>query len=172
MSSGLALSLLDDLTSSWKSVDIDDINRLERTRDCRYTVVHLTRGTFLLARQPDYDTLQERLIRGRQFIEADRRGLDVVLKQSHVRDGTCHIDLWYPDTPNATVRRFQVGLMDVRAADDILVSYDKERDGWKIEQASTFSWDADDEECDPDWQEVAFIKAWAREKPGHDSNGH
>ncbi len=89
--------------------------------------------------------------------------MDMVLDQARIHDGTCRIDLWYPDTPDATVRRFVIGLVDVRAADDIRVSYDKERDGWKIEQASIFRWDADDEECDPDWQEVAFIKAWARD---------
>jgi hypothetical protein len=81
-----------------------------------------------------------------------------------IRGGTCYADLYYPDTPDAIVRRFEIGLMDVRAADSIRVSYDKERDGWKIEQASTFEWEADDRVCDPDWQEVAFVKAWAREK--------
>jgi hypothetical protein len=78
------------------------------------------------------------------------------------------IELWYPrvdDNPT----HLTVGLMDVRAADDIRVSYDFERDGWVIEQASTFQWEIDDPDCgDPDWQEVAFIKAWAREKPGQD----
>jgi hypothetical protein len=54
--------------------------------------------------------------------------------------------------------------MHVRAADDIRIHYDFERDGYVIEQASTFTWSIDDEECDPDWQEVAFIQAWAREK--------
>ena len=42
-------------------------------------------------------------------------------------------------------------------------------DGWKIEQASTFSWSADEKVCDPDWQEVAFIQAWGREKPDDDN---
>ena len=58
----------------------------------------------------------------------------------------------------------EVDLMCVRAADGLRISYDFERDGWKIEQAAIFSWDAEDEKCDPDWQEVAFVKAWAREK--------
>lgn len=60
----------------------------------------------------------------------------------------------------------EVDLMDVRAADGLRISYDFERDGWKVEQASTFSWEADDEKCDPDWQEVAFVQAWARKKDG------
>jgi hypothetical protein len=53
--------------------------------------------------------------------------------------------------------------MDVRAADDILIEYDFERDGYVIKQASKFVWDADDPVCDQDWQEVAFVQAWARE---------
>jgi hypothetical protein len=75
-----------------------------------------------------------------------------------------HIDLWYPDVPETEVRKFVIGLMDVRATDGIRVSYDKARNGWKIEQASTFMWEIDDEVCDPDWQEVAFVESWAREK--------
>jgi len=53
-----------------------------------------------------------------------------------------------------------LNLVDVRAADPIRVSYDFERDGWKIEQSSVFEWDANDRECDPCWREVAFVKAW------------
>ena len=89
--------------------------------------------------------------------------MNLALEQAHVHDGTCYIDLWYPDTSDATVRRFEIGLIDVRAADNIRVSYDKKRDGWKIEQASIFRFDVDDEVCDADWQEVAFVQAWARE---------
>ena len=73
-----------------------------------------------------------------------------------------HIDLWYPKGENE-VKKFVIGLMDVRASDGIRVSYDYERDGWVIEQASTFQWEADDKVCDPDWQEVAFVQSWARD---------
>ena len=77
------------------------------------------------------------------------------------------IDLFYPrEDGNAT--ELEIGLMDVRAADSILVSYDFERDGWSIKQASTFRWDVNDTICDPDWQEVAFVKAWGREKDDAD----
>ena len=61
-----------------------------------------------------------------------------------------------------------MSLTDVRAADDIRISYDYDRDGWVIEQASIFEWDGDDEECDEDWQEVAFVKAWARSPEDQD----
>lgn len=94
-----------------------------------------------------------------------------MILENAIQDGDeLHIDLWYPNTQDA-IKSLVVGLMDVRAADSIRISYDKSRDGWKIEQASTFSWDADDDKCDPDWQEVAFVQAWAREKPGQPHQG-
>jgi hypothetical protein len=89
-----------------------------------------------------------------------------ILKDAKVHDGNeLHLDLAYPDVPDTEIKYMVIGLMDVRAADDIRVSYDENRDGWKIEQASTFQWEADDEVCDHDWQEVAFVQAWGREKP-------
>ena len=56
-----------------------------------------------------------------------------------------------------------VGLEDVRASDGIMVSYDFDRDGWVIKQASRFRFSIDDTVCDPDWQEVAFVQSWERE---------
>ena len=90
---------------------------------------------------------------------------EMMLKAARRCGTEMHIDLWYPNYVDSSVKSLVVGLMDVRAADSIRISYDKARDGWKIEQASTFSWDEDDDtDCDPDWQEVAFVQAWAREK--------
>lgn len=57
----------------------------------------------------------------------------------------------------------------VRASDGVRLYYDYARDGFVIEQASTFQWEVDDQVCDPDWQEVAFIQSWAREKD-HESD--
>lgn len=91
---------------------------------------------------------------------------ETILSDARQYGDELHIDLWFPRSDVAgVIRKFVVGLSDVRAADSIRVSYDFERDGWIIEQASTFSWDGDDEKCDPDWAEVCFVKAWAREKP-------
>ena len=73
------------------------------------------------------------------------------------------IELFYPRSDGAA-KYIEVGLMDVRAADGIRISYDFGRDGYIVEQASTFQWEVDDPVCDEDWQEVAFIQAWAREK--------
>ncbi len=90
------------------------------------------------------------------------------------RDGCCvnvcddadvGVEIYYPDRDMSKAAIVEVDLMDVRAADSIRIQYDFDRDGWVIRQASTFEWESGDEVCDPDWQEVAFIKAWAREKP-------
>mgnify|MGYP003421207567 CR=1 FL=1 len=86
--------------------------------------------------------------------------IEVGLSESQAAE-TLIAELWYPRT--RPMKFVEVGLCDIRAADNIRVSYDFERDGWKIEQASNFSRSAEDQERDEDWAEVAFIKAWARE---------
>jgi hypothetical protein len=80
------------------------------------------------------------------------------------------LDLWYPHLPkaersDARVTTIEVGLMDVRAADSVRVSYDFERDGWVIKQAAVFEWSEDDTtNGDSDWQEVAFVPAWGQQR--------
>lgn len=78
---------------------------------------------------------------------------------------TARFEFWYPGTDDQKITHLEVGLMHVRAADNIRIHYDFQRDGWSVEQASTFEWSGDDPVCDPDWQEVAFVPAWSREKP-------
>jgi len=89
--------------------------------------------------------------------------MKTILEDATKQGDELHIDLWYPNIASSKIKKFVIGLMDVRAADDIRISYDMDRDGWKIEQASIFSWDGEDKVCNPDWQEVAFIQAWERE---------
>ena len=69
-------------------------------------------------------------------------------------------DIYNSETPNYLI----VQLMHTRAADDIRIHYDGERDGWAIEQASVFQWDGEDKICDPEWKEVAFVQAWASQR--------
>ena len=73
------------------------------------------------------------------------------------------IELEYPRIEE-NKDKVQIGLVDVRAVDDILIEYDFERDGWMIKQASKFEWEINDKVCDPDWKEVVFIHAWDMEK--------
>lgn len=77
---------------------------------------------------------------------------------------TIRATLWYPRVDPEKIKYITCELLDVRAADDIRISYDFDRDGWVIEQASIFEWKVDDEVCDEGWQEVAFVKAWASKK--------
>ena len=76
-------------------------------------------------------------------------------------DKEAYIYFSYPDISDPNNRNYlHVDLMHVRAADGLRIYYDGERDGWAIEQASVFQWEADDKICDPGWKEVAFIEAW------------
>lgn len=78
---------------------------------------------------------------------------------------TAQATIWYPRNKDVAFTHVQVSLMEVRAADDLRISYDFDRDGWKLEQAQFFSWEVDDEVRDEGWVEVGFIKAWASEAP-------
>ena len=77
------------------------------------------------------------------------------------RKDTVTVEIEYPRHNDTEF--VEVGLCDVRASDNIRISYDFGRDGWVVEQASTFEWACDDKVCDPGWSEVAFVRAWARE---------
>lgn len=74
------------------------------------------------------------------------------------------IDLWYPQLDTQTVKAIVVGLVDVRAADDLHISYDFERDGWSIKmrrRPAGGKWETDDE-CP--YEEVSFIHPWLEGK--------
>jgi hypothetical protein len=87
-----------------------------------------------------------------------------------LKDNTLLVDLQYPRNPGQKFSTVEVNMTEVRACDSIRITYDFERDGWSIRQAPTFSWPADAPVFDSDWQEVAFVQAWAREiKPTWES---
>jgi hypothetical protein len=66
--------------------------------------------------------------------------------------GKVHVDLWYPRIDHS-VHTIHIGLMDVRAARDIRINYDFERDGYAITAQK------DDAKYEEDWYEVAFVAA-------------
>lgn len=66
-----------------------------------------------------------------------------------------HVDLSYPRLEDSELKEIQIGLCCVRAADDIRISYDFNRDGWVIKQET-----GQDEEGNTEWKEVAFCRAW------------
>lgn len=73
------------------------------------------------------------------------------------------IDLFYPGTADQC-HTVQIGLCAVRAADDIRVTYDFERDGWAILQEVGIEHDGY-REATGEWAEVAFVGAWSQTKP-------
>lgn len=76
------------------------------------------------------------------------------------------VDLWYPRN-NDKGHVIQVGMVDVRVADDIRISYDFDRDGYVISQSEGgYEWDGEGEEPVLTWVEVAFVQAWQRSKEG------
>ena len=82
------------------------------------------------------------------------------------RGDTVYVDLWYPDV-SEDCRTIQIGLMAVRAADDIRIQYDFTRNGFVILQEVHWKDTHGQTYCqDPErWIEVAFVKAWQHTEP-------
>ena len=106
--------------------------------------------------------MKARVIAG-QLFKGEKMPLNV--QNIEIEGGNARITWLYPEISDRAKQNWlEIQLSHTRAADSIRIKYDSERDGWSIEQASIFEWEADDKVCDQDWQEVAFIQAWAREK--------
>jgi hypothetical protein len=77
-----------------------------------------------------------------------------------------HIDLWYPNVDLSAPRteneptEIHVGLMHVRAANDIVIDYDFERDGYRIRMRRSEDRSAPREPDKCQLEEVAFVPAW------------
>lgn len=69
------------------------------------------------------------------------------------------IDLWYPSAFDEIPKEIRVGLAHVRAANDLLISYDFDRDGWVIKMTPTSDDSGMLEEIGPA-EEIVFIDAW------------
>ena len=54
----------------------------------------------------------------------------------------------------------RLSLNDVRAANDLIVHYDFDRDGWVVEVPTKLSWLPGEDTFDERTVEVAFIEAW------------
>jgi hypothetical protein len=59
------------------------------------------------------------------------------------------------------IERVSIGLEDVRAANDIEVRFDFDRDGWVIESPTKFMWSDGEDVTDTRLEEVAFIPAFS-----------
>lgn len=81
-----------------------------------------------------------------------------VRDQISLNGRTIEVDLSYPEIePNPDAVR--VGLEDVRAADDIMIRYDFDRDGYAITRERT-RWVDQRIQRTGEVVEVAFIPAW------------
>lgn len=86
------------------------------------------------------------------------------------RDHVAQVDLWYPNVQDGETSEVRVGLVSVRAADDIVIRYDFDRDGWAILMERTID-RGDWMEETGIWDEMAFVPAWNErhgdpDKPG------
>ncbi|WP_019998879.1 hypothetical protein [Aureimonas ureilytica] len=86
------------------------------------------------------------------------------------RGQSLNVTLTYPAISKNGCVHVVVDQESVRASDGVRLTYDYDRDGWSIQQASRFAWSSDDKVCDEDWQEVAFIQSWARAETEEQEN--
>jgi len=78
------------------------------------------------------------------------------------------VELLYPpvdgEPANGHPRYVTVDMERTHSTDGLRIWYSVNRNGWVIEQAQVFEFDAKDPVCDPQWKEVSFIKSWACER--------
>jgi hypothetical protein len=77
------------------------------------------------------------------------------------------IDLWYPrveDTERTPdhPQEVEVDLIDVRAANSLVIDYDFDRDGYRLRMSTVFEFDSADGEPDEGLVEVGFVPAWVK----------
>jgi hypothetical protein len=73
-----------------------------------------------------------------------------------------HIEVNYPR--NNKIDTIEIGMCEVRAADDIRIKYDFERDGWVILQSRSYHQiDENSYDYAEEWIESAFCPAWKYE---------
>jgi hypothetical protein len=78
-------------------------------------------------------------------------------------DDTVTVELAYPRTNK--IKFIEVGLCDVRATDNIRISFDFERSGWKIEQPYINEIQKSGYiDATIAWKEVGFYPNWNLEK--------
>lgn len=85
---------------------------------------------------------------------------DKVTERCRLKGKTLTVDMWYPRTDSpGTVAEVRVGLVDVRAADEIIIRYDFERDGYVVLQELCVD-EGDAMSSTGEQVERAFIPAW------------
>ena len=62
------------------------------------------------------------------------------------------VEIWYPRNEEREIDHVRIELIDVRAANQLVVDYDFDRDGWRLQMPQ--------EHDDNALIEVGFIPAW------------
>lgn len=94
-----------------------------------------------------------------EFVETRINSEYIVNNESCIIWGTSNIGWMYPEIYDKSKRNsLTIELIHTRAAKGIHIEYDSERDGWIISNQTKFSWTIDDDICDPEYTEVAFIE--------------
>ena len=72
--------------------------------------------------------------------------------------GSTEIAWNYPEIYDAAKRdSIIIEMLTTRVIPTIRILFDAARDGYVISKQTKFSWNGNDDTCDPGWQEVAFI---------------
>lgn len=85
--------------------------------------------------------------------------VSAIHRTAEVERGEFVVSLWYPQRDGAETATVTVDLMDVRAARDIKIRYDFDRDGYVI---SAQSGEPNEMTSETPYTEVAFVAAWDR----------
>ena len=70
------------------------------------------------------------------------------------------VTIRYP-RQNPSKAYVRVDLEDVRAANELVIHYDFDRDGWVIESPTKMMWEIDEDSYDERLEEVAFVPAYS-----------
>ena len=94
-------------------------------------------------------------------IEDYKKGISVM-----ERNNTIVAEFLYPR--NNQIKFIEVGMCDVRTTDNIRISFDFERSGWKIEQSYINEIQMKDyiDASQNIWEEVGFFPNWNLEEKG------
>lgn len=96
-----------------------------------------------------------------QTIDFSNKGISILEKKD-----TVEVEFLYPRSNQ--IKYIEVGLCDVRASDNIRISFDFDRSGWKIEQSYFNEIYKENyiEASENIWEEVGFFPNWNLEDKG------
>ena len=80
-----------------------------------------------------------------------------------------YISISYPEIYKPDRTTVELDICHVRAAENIRVSYESDRDGWVIERPDMPNYNAETADEMP-WIEVAFVQSWIYEDENSENN--